>query len=110
MLDFSEDPELLIILAIIIVFIIIAAVGIYHHNYKAGFKPIFRAFSDGSVQMEFMGFGLKTVRTKRFYEQYTLGMSISYQGQLYKIVEFKEQPHYSLLQSTTKIVAYLEKV
>ena len=93
-MDFlGEDTAFFMILVgIFIVLLVVLIVGLNHHIHKAPFKPRFKRFSDGSLQMEFTGFGgMQTARTKRFNEQYEEGMKVEYQGIEYEIEEIKEQ-------------------
>ncbi len=104
------DPIVLIMCAIIFVLVIVAIIGSRNHVRKAAFKPKFMKLGDGTVNMEFYNFGgLQTARTKRFYEQYKVGMQVSCEGKEYRIAEFKEVAIDSLVRSDVKIVAYLEE-
>lgn len=111
MLDILQDPVVLVMLVLVVILIIVIAIGSFYHVHKTSFKPIFKELSDGSVQMECTGFGgIQTTRTKRFFDQYKLGMELIYKSNRYKIVEFKELKDPSLLKEELKVVAYLEKV
>ena len=75
------DPILIILLALIVVLVIVIAVASYNHVNKSSFNPKFIQLSDGSLIMEFYNFGgLQTARTKRFYEQYKPGMTVTHAG------------------------------
>ena len=109
---FELDPLLIACVALIVILLVIVVVGVYHHNHKATFSPKFVKLSDGSVQMEFLDFvkNSSSARTKRFYQQYYVGLEVSYVSQRYKIAEIKEITDLKLLGgSDAKIVAYLEE-
>jgi len=108
----GEDTAFFMVLVgIIIVLIIVLIVGINHHIHKAPFKPKFKKLSDGSLQMEFIGFGgLQTSRTKRFHEQYKVGMKVEYQGKRYEIEEIKEQSEVTAMRADIVMVCYLREV
>jgi hypothetical protein len=112
-MDFlGEDTTFFMILVgIIIVLIIVLVVGINHHIHKAPFKPKFKKLSDGSLQMEFDGFGgIQTSRTKRFLEEYKEGMKVEYQGKMYEIEEIKEQSEVTVTRTDRVMVCYLREV
>lgn len=110
MLELLQAPVFLVLIIIIFILVAAIAVGSYLHVHKPKFNPVFKKLSDGSVQMECTGFaGIQTTRTKLYYEKYKPGMELMYQGQKYKIVEFKEVSDPGLLKQELKIVAYLEK-
>jgi hypothetical protein len=107
------DQDILIagvgLVIVIVVLLIIVVVASYHHVHKAAFKPKFRRLPDGSLSMEFAGFGgLQTSRTKRFHEQYKIGTVVVHEGKRYKIAQLKEISDPSLIREDVKIVAYLE--
>ena len=108
---FGEDILFTIIILIALFLIVTVIVGSYYHVHKAKFKPKFRKLSDGSLQMEFSGFaGLQTSRTKRFYEQYKVGMKIEYDGKFYEIEEIKEQAELGVARTDQIMVCYLREV
>jgi hypothetical protein len=105
------DPFILVCGILFGALVIGIIIGSYHHVHKASFKPKFVLLSDGSLQMEFYNFGgLQTERTKRFYNQYSIGMEIAYQNKRFKITQIKEIDDSSTLRLDKKIVAYLEEV
>jgi len=107
---FGGDLVFTIMLGIIVVLLVIAVIGIRHHLYKAKFNPEFRSLSDGSLQMEFAGFGgIQTTRTKRFYEQYRIGMKVEYQGNEYQIEEIQQQSDPSMIRRDVIMICYLKE-
>ena len=97
-------------IGVAVVLIVIVIIGSYHHVHKAGFKPKFVRLSDGSIQMEFDGFGgIQSSRTKRFHEEYRQGMTVSYQGGEYIITDIQEQSNPTLARADLKMVCYLEE-
>ena len=112
-MDFlGEDTAFFMILVgIFIVLLVVLIVGLNHHIHKAPFKPRFKQISDGSLQMEFNGFGgVQTARTKRFHEQYKVGKQVEYQEKRYEIEEIKEQSEVTLVSGDIIMVCYLREV
>ena len=110
-MDSTDITVLLVSGGLILVIIVIIIIGVYRHTYKAAFKPKFIALSDGSLKMEFYNFGgVQTTRTKRFYEQYQVGMVVPHNGRQYRIAELKEVADLTWSGQDLKMVAYLEEV
>ena len=115
---FSEiDPEFLILFGILIALVVTFVATSYRHVHKTGFKHKFIHLADGGLKMEFYKFGgggLQTTRTKRFYNQYRVGMTITHENKQYKISKLNEADDTSLLVALIlpdmKIIAYLEEV
>ena len=105
------DPFVLVMFGIAAALIVAIAIGSVYHVKKAKFKPVFRRLSDGSLQMEFTGFGgLQTTRTERFQAEYPVGRQVSYQGKLYQIVDIRAVSDAGLARTDLKMVCYLEEI
>ncbi|RBP97765.1 hypothetical protein CRD60_03940 [Bifidobacterium aemilianum] len=95
------------VLLVIVIAIIFCVVHTLRHPVPISFEPVFKTFPDGSVQMEFSGVeGAK--RTKRFHEEYQVGMPIEYEGQAYTIAQIKEHHEAGMVYAKI-ITAYLER-
>ncbi|MDH6365977.1 MULTISPECIES: hypothetical protein [unclassified Breznakia] len=96
---------------VIIVLVIAIILGSRHHVKKAAFKPVFRKMDDGSLCMEFLNFGgIQKERTRRFYEEYAVGKTVSYQGIIYEITQIKEVTYETLAKKyNIKMVVYLRQ-
>ncbi|BDR54995.1 hypothetical protein KIMH_11060 [Bombiscardovia apis] len=110
----SEDPEIVIAFAVIALFVIaVIFLFIYAklHPKQDNFTPTFKTLSDGSVQMEFSGFGgaFQEKRIKRFHEQYQVGMVVEHEGQNYRIVQIQDHDVAGMVLDKV-FVAYLERM
>ena len=111
MSDILKDPVFLALCAAIIILVVIIAVGSRRHVHKDAFKPTFERSGDGSLRMVCAGFGgLQSARSRRFYEQYKVGMRVFYQNKPYTITGFEEVFDKDALIPDLKIIAYLEEV
>lgn len=72
-----------------ILFVILVAaiiIGIWYQINYAKFKPKFRQFSDGSVQMEFYGVAFNNARQMaRFNAEYQVGQDVTWNGRHFVI-------------------------
>lgn len=108
------DTDTIVIIGLIVFIIImigVVIIGSYHHVNKAKFKPIYKTLSDGSLQIEFSGFGgLQKERTKRFLDEYSVGMNIIYNDKEYIVEEIKEVAEGTITRADLKMVLYLKEV
>jgi len=110
-MSFRADLFVTLLLILVVALVIAIVYGIYHHTHKEDFEPKFVRLEDGSLKVEFHGFGgIQKSRTKRFYGQYKVGSLISYEDKQYEILELTEAHHSHLMRIDIKIVAHVREV
>ncbi|MDR2714524.1 MAG: hypothetical protein LBB42_03215 [Coriobacteriales bacterium] len=107
------DPILIVLVALVALLAIVLALSAYHYTHRAAFKPTFVDSEAGKPCMEFYDFSKNSAspRTKRFYEEYTVGKKISHEDKDYEITNIEENSEPTLLGgSAMKIVVHLKEL